>query len=322
MQNGDMPQRMSTLVQEMQIGGRPTMVIAPPVGPLTPGDSQLVARALWKANGRLPVVIIGSLSGFNADPLSMQNGQLFGGASIAEAIVRHEGPITVVNMGIIVGGSFVVVSRQLNPHLRMLAVEGSRAQVIGGASAAKVVFRGEIQREAEADPRVQSLREQLAELSEAADPEQRAELEAQLEQTRREVIDQLSVRDADAYDAVHSVQRAQTVGAVDEIVSPQDLREAIIRHQEDALRQYQVDRTRNADQGLRDSMSLFLANPFAMTNVLNQSIQHLVETGGMSPEQIQRNLDRFLEIIQRYRQEHLPTHTDKPGGPEGSSTPT
>src|SRR5436190_20162381 len=40
--NGLMPQRFGSLIQEMQIGGRPTMVIFPPLGPLTPADSEII----------------------------------------------------------------------------------------------------------------------------------------------------------------------------------------------------------------------------------------------------------------------------------------
>ncbi len=232
--NGLMRQRPSTIVQEMQIGGRPTLAIFPALGPLTPADSNLIGRAIEKANGRLPVLLIGSLSGFNGDPLSMENGQLAGGARIAQAIVRHRGPITVVNMGYIVGGTYVVVSKQLNPNLRMLALEGSHAQVIGGPSAAKVVFRSRIRVAADRDPRVVTAREHLAQAS-AAD---RGRLETEYQTVRRTVIQEIEQSQAAAFDAVHSVQRAQQVGSVDEVISPARLREAIIRHRGEALAQY------------------------------------------------------------------------------------
>ncbi len=331
MQNGNMPQRVTTLVQEMQIGGRPTLVIAPPIGPLTPGDSQLVARALWKANDRMPVVILGSLSGFNADPLSMNNGQLFGGASIAEAIVRHQGPITVVNLGIIVGGSFVVVSKQLNPHLRMLAVEGSRAQVIGGASAAKVVFMGEILRETEQDPRVIAVRQLLDALPSDVTAEQRADVEVRLEQVRREVIDELSERDAAEYDRIHSVERAVQVGAVDEMIAPSDLREAIIRHQEAGIQRYQIERSQRSDRALAESMRVFLANPHAAAVAIEVGIKSLLADRSMTLPQIHtnlRNLQRAVEAFQRkmINESVRPTPPPEPGdgsdGSEGSSSPT
>ncbi len=254
--NGLMPQRFGSLIQEMQIGGRPTMVIFPPVGPLTPADSEIIGRALFKANGRMPVLIIGSLTGFNGDPRSMENRQLFGGATIAEAVVRHRGPITVVDMGYIVGGTFVVVSKQLNPHLRLLALEGSHAQVIGGTSAAKVVFRSRIRRNADRDPRVVAAREAVERAS-AAD---RLAREADLLSVRRAVISELEQREGAAFDQVHSVQRAQSVGAVDEVVAPAQLREAIIRHQREALDQYRLDAEREVDaaraEGLRDVLQL------------------------------------------------------------------
>ncbi|HKX13266.1 MAG TPA: biotin carboxylase N-terminal domain-containing protein, partial [bacterium] len=123
--NGLMPQKFNSLIQEMQIGGRPTMVIFPPAGPLAPADSEIIGRAITKASGRMPVLLLGSLTGFNGDPRSMENRQLFGGATIAESIVNFRGPITVVDLGYIVGGTFVVVSKQLNPNLRLLALDGS-----------------------------------------------------------------------------------------------------------------------------------------------------------------------------------------------------
>ncbi len=254
--NGLMPQRFGSLIQEMQIGGRPTMVIFPPVGPLTPADSEIIGRALFKANGRMPVLVIGSLTGFNGDPRSMENRQLFGGATIAEAIVRHRGPITVVDMGYIVGGTFVVVSKQLNPHLRLLALEGSHAQVIGGVSAAKVVFRSRVRRDADRDPRVVAARQALERASEADRPAR----EVDLARIRREVISELEQERGRRFDAVHSVQRAQEVGAVDEVVAPAALREAIIRHQREALDQYRLDAEREVDaaraEGLRDVLQL------------------------------------------------------------------
>ncbi len=288
--NGLMPQKYGSLIQEMQIGGRPTMAIFPPVGPLTPADSEIIARAIWKANGRMPVLIIGSLTGFNGDPRSMDNRQLFGGASIAEAIVHHQGPITVVDMGYIVGGTFVVVSKQLNPHLRFLAVQGAHAQVIGGPSAAKVVFRGKIRLAADADPRVRQAQAALNHAFSEVDRDfegslqralQTAPQEAQkdlqkalaglqaavearsqnpsqenqnavdsalrkiltktiLDPVRREVISEIEVRRAAEFDGHHSVQRAQEVGAIDQVIAPADLRERIIHHQEEALREYQL----------------------------------------------------------------------------------
>jgi acetyl-CoA carboxylase carboxyltransferase component len=194
----------------------------------------------------MPVLIIGSLKGFNGDPRSMENRQLFGGATIAEAIVRHRGPITVVDMGYIIGGTFVVVSKQLNPHLRMLALEGSHAQVIGGKSAAKVVFRSRIRRAADRDTRVADAKRAMEQAA-AADQES---ARTQYEAVRREVIAELEQRDGAAFDQVHSVQRAQEVGALDEVVSAARLREVIIRHQEEALRQYRLDTERAEDESI------------------------------------------------------------------------
>ena len=102
---GDFAQEPSTLVQEMMIGGVPLLTIFTSVGALTPADAELIARAISKASGRMPVLILGSLSGFTCDPLSMENRQLVQGASIAKSIVDHQGPILIVNMANLVGGS-------------------------------------------------------------------------------------------------------------------------------------------------------------------------------------------------------------------------
>lgn len=317
--NGLMPQRFGSLIQEMQIGGRPTMAIFPPVGPLTPADSEIIGRAIFKANGRMPVLIIGSLTGFNGDPRSMENRQLFGGATIAEAIVRHRGPITVVDMGYIVGGTFVVVSRQLNPHLRLLALEGSHAQVIGGASAAKVVFRTRIRRSADRDPRVMAASQRVARASAA----ERPALEQEYQRVRREVISELEQSRGAVFDQWHSVRRAQEVGAVDEVVTPAALREAIIRHQAEALRQYRNDTEATLEaeraEGMRDVAQL------PETRALDLMIQSLTQVYG---EEAAREMAlRWSEGLRRF----AAGSSGEPGGsdpssgggegPEGASTP-
>ncbi|MFO1463046.1 MAG: biotin carboxylase N-terminal domain-containing protein [bacterium] len=301
--NGLMRQRPTSIIQEMQIGGRPTLVIFPALGPLTPADSNLIGRAIEKANGRLPVLLIGSLSGFNGDPRSMENGQLAGGARIAQAIVRHRGPITVVNMGYIVGGTYVVVSKQLNPHLRMLALEGSHAQVIGGPSAAKVVFRSRIRAAADRDPRVLRARESL----EGAPASDRARLETELQNVRRAVILELEQAQAGAFDSVHSVQRAQEVGSVDEVISPSALRAAVIRHREEALNQYRLDREREAALALDRSADQVTAQPGTLA--LQALWESLVRVHG--PERARELARAYSEGLRNF------AGGDPESGPDG-----
>lgn len=228
LKSGDLPQVASTIVRELLIGGQPSMLIFTPTGPLTPADSNVIARAINKASGRMQVLIIGSLSGFSCDPLSMANHQLQEGALIAKAIVEHEGPILVVNLGALVGGTFVVFNKQLNPNLRILAVEGARVQVIGGKSAAKVVFHSSIKRQASQDRRVLSA-DLKASDSAIVERIQKASGRS-LKQLRTDVIEELEDEEADRFDRFHNARRALKVGSIDAIVVPKELRQSIIAY--------------------------------------------------------------------------------------------
>src|SRR5690606_18782871 len=109
-------------------------------GTLFPQSSRKVARALNSASGNRPVVILANLSGFDGSPESMRKLQLEHGAQIARAVVNFNGPIIFLVVSRYHGGAYVVFSRELNPGLRAIALEGSYASVIGGGPAAKVVF--------------------------------------------------------------------------------------------------------------------------------------------------------------------------------------
>lgn len=226
---GDLAQECTTLVYEMLIGGIPTMVIFSPIGPLTPADADIIARAIFKANHRMPVLIIGSLTGFTCDPLSMQNRQLAAGASIAKAIVDHSGPILIVNMGNLVGGTFVVFSKQLNPNLRIIAMEGSRVQVIGGKGAAKVVFHSKIVKIANEDPRVKQISDKIHKAKKLSE-EKRTALHNSLLLMRRKVIEELENKEGVDFDTIHNVQRAVKVGSIDEIITLKNWRKMVVRY--------------------------------------------------------------------------------------------
>ncbi|MCA9641069.1 MAG: biotin attachment protein, partial [Myxococcales bacterium] len=113
-------------------------------GTLFPQSSRKVSRALNSASGNRPVVILANLSGFDGSPESMRKFQLEYGAEIARAVVNFKGPILFLVVSRYHGGAYVVFSRELNPSLRALALEGSYASVIGGGPAAKVVFGREV----------------------------------------------------------------------------------------------------------------------------------------------------------------------------------
>ena len=131
-------------------------------GTLFPRSSKKAARAINAASGNRPLVVLANLSGFDGSPDSMRNLQLEYGAEIGRAIVNFDGPIVFCVISRYHGGAFVVFSKALNPNMTVLAVEGSYASVIGGAPAAAVVFAGEVDKRAAADPRVQELEERIA----------------------------------------------------------------------------------------------------------------------------------------------------------------
>ena len=136
-------------------------------GTLFPKSSKKAARAINAASGNRPLVVLANLSGFDGSPDSMRHLQLEYGAEIGRAIVNFDGPIVFVVISRYHGGAFVVFSKALNPSMTVLAVEGSFASVIGGAPAAAVVFSGEVDKRAAADPRLQELEARIASADEA-----------------------------------------------------------------------------------------------------------------------------------------------------------
>jgi acetyl-CoA carboxylase carboxyltransferase component len=175
-------------------------------GTLFPLSSKKIARALNAASGNRPVVVLANLSGFDGSPESMRRLQLEYGAEIGRAVVNFDGPIVFCVVSRYHGGAFVVFSRHLRENMEVLAVEGARASVIGGAPAAAVVFTREVESRVRKDPR-------FAAASAAA----RARL-------RTEKMGEVAAE----YDRVHTIERAVRVGSVERIVKPCDLRPALI----------------------------------------------------------------------------------------------
>jgi acetyl-CoA carboxylase carboxyltransferase component len=193
-------------------------------GTLFPLASKKVARAINAASGCRPVVVLANLSGFDGSPESMRGGQLEFGAEIGRAVVNFDGPIVFCVVSRFHGGAYVVFSRMLNPNLQVAALEGTFASVIGGAPAAGVVFAGDVDARAKADPRVKAL---AAELSSGSDAERRvakSRLDELLREVRAEKVGQL----AEEFDREHSVQRALRVGSLHAIVPPTDVRPWLI----------------------------------------------------------------------------------------------
>jgi acetyl-CoA carboxylase carboxyltransferase component len=193
-------------------------------GTLFPASSKKVARGLRAASGNRPVVVLANLSGFDGSPESLRLLQLEYGAEIGRAVVEFEGRIVFCVIGRYHGGAYVVFSRALNPNLVALAVEGSFASVIGGGPAAAVVFPGEVRRRVAADPLVAAARRAVAEAPESERPTARERLRAaEAAATLRHQGDV-----AQAFDAVHTVERAVAVGSLDAVIPAARLRAEVV----------------------------------------------------------------------------------------------
>jgi hypothetical protein len=115
--------------------------------------------------------------------------------------------------------------------MTVLAVEGSFASVIGGAPAAAVVFAGEVEKRASADPRRQALEARLAEAQGSDRVQLLIEL-ADLKSTlRAEKISEVAA----SFDAIHNIHRAVEVGSVDAVIEAPDIRPRIISELERGL---------------------------------------------------------------------------------------
>lgn len=239
----EMAEAEGAVVFDAHLGGQPVAVIGvesrplprsgllPADGPaqwsagtLFPLSSKKVARAINAASGNRPVVVLANLSGFDGSPESLRRLQLEYGAEIGRAIVNFDGRIVLCVISRYHGGAFVVFSGRLNDRMRVLAVEGARASVIGGAPAAAVVFSREVDRRTDADERIRTLGAAIA----GAPPGERVRLRSDLSSVRESVRNEKLGEVAAEFDAVHSVERAKEVGSVHEIVAPSELRPALI----------------------------------------------------------------------------------------------
>jgi acetyl-CoA carboxylase carboxyltransferase component len=240
----DWSDAQSAIVWECHVGGQPTTMIGiesrqtprigytPNDGPgewtaatLFPHSSKKVARALNAASGIRPAVILANLSGFDGSPESMRRGVLEMGAEIARAVVRFSGRIAFVVVTRYHGGAYVVFSRELNDRMRVGALAGSYASVIGGAAAAAVVFTRDARKRTQSDPRIEEARKLL---SAARDPAVRAARRAQFDRMFQDVLLEKQALIAAEFDTVHSVERARDVGSLEAILDPKDLRPTVI----------------------------------------------------------------------------------------------
>ncbi len=188
-------------------------------GTLYPQSSKKVARAVNSFSGKVPLIVIANLSGFDGSPESLRRNQLEWGAEIGRAIVNFQGPILFVVVSRYHGGAYVVFSKALNENLRTIALKGSFASVIGGAPAAAVVFPGQVRKSVYADGRIVEAQEKLKNKALS-----RPEFEELYKQVYNEKQSELAAR----FDQVHSVERAKEVGSIDEIIDIAQLRESIV----------------------------------------------------------------------------------------------
>lgn len=216
----DMADARGAVVWDSRIGGSPVAVVGIESRPyrsdtdperwlsgstLHPEGSRKVAKAINAASGNRPLVVLANLAGFDGSARSMQGRQLEFGAEIARAITNFDGPVVVVVLGRFHGGAYVVFSKALNREVSIIALEGTFVSVIGGDSAAGVVFAGELKKRVAA--------------ALAAEPD------ADPEAVHRRERDAL----ARQFDQVHDVRRAAAVGSIDEVISPSEVRSAVVR---------------------------------------------------------------------------------------------
>jgi acetyl-CoA carboxylase carboxyltransferase component len=193
-------------------------------GTLFPLSAKKVARAINAASGRVPVVVLANLAGFDGSPESMRKLQLEFGAEIGRAVVNFRGPIVFCVVSRYHGGAFVVFSQRLNEQLEAVAVDGAHASVIGGSAAAAVVFARDVDAAARTDERIRTLDARI----EAADPGERTALRSERAALWTEVRTEKMGEFAARFDAAHSVERAVRMGSVSSIVDPATLRPFLI----------------------------------------------------------------------------------------------
>ena len=193
-------------------------------GTLFPQSSKKVARAINAASANRPVVVLANLSGFDGSPESLRALQLEYGAEIGRAVVNFEGPILFVVIGRYHGGAYVVFSKALNAELQALALTGTYASVIGGAPAAAVVFPREVAKRVERDERVIAARASLQRASAADKPVLRERLQGLLSDVTLEKRGEVAAE----FDAIHTVERAVSVGSLDAVIAPESLRPELI----------------------------------------------------------------------------------------------
>jgi len=188
-------------------------------GTLFPLSSKKMARAINAFSNKAPIVILANLSGFDGSPESLRRCQLEFGAEIGRAIVNFKGKIVFVVIARYHGGAYVVFSKRLNENLTAVAITGAFASVIGGASAAAVVFTKKVKQAVEDDNRIIEARALL---------KQSKLKQSEFEKLYNNILTEKQIEFAQKFDKIHSVERALSVKSIDEIIMPENLRPFII----------------------------------------------------------------------------------------------
>jgi len=199
-------------------------------GTLFPMSSKKVARGINAFSGKLPLVMLANLSGFDGSPESLRRLQLEYGAEIGRAIVNFQGPVIFIVIARYHGGAYVVFSKRLNPLLKTAALEGSYASVIGGAPAAAVIFPKKVMKDTYADERIVEARKALK-----ARKISQKEYNDLFSKTYNEKQTELG----QFFDRTHSVERAKKVGSIDDILGVSRLRPYIIKEVETGMHRFQ-----------------------------------------------------------------------------------
>lgn len=226
-------------VQETVIGPVPTMLIGidatsqPREGEIPPGydsvwkastlypeGSGKLARAISAASGRMALVILANLAGFDGSPESLLQRQLEKGTWLGEAVRKFKGKMVFKVISRLHGGAYVVFSYVLNPNLTVAATKFSYASVIGGQVAAELILTRDIDQDTDKilanDPTV------LARLADAPTEEDK-------ETIRTEIHHQVKNAYRERYDSIHTAERAKKVGSLQYLLPPQGMRPWVIQ---------------------------------------------------------------------------------------------
>jgi hypothetical protein len=114
----------------------------------------------------------------------------------------------------------------------LAALEGTYASVIGGAPAAAVVFAGEVEARTRKDERLQALNQAMQQ----ADGVEKGRLRAKWSELFKVVYSEKLGEMAGEFDRIHSVQRALSVGALNHIIPPPNLRPYLVHAVERGMR--------------------------------------------------------------------------------------